>query len=420
MAQSQSIYNAFEPADFEAWKQRVIKEVKGEEAFNALYKTTSEGVALKPYYTLEDIEGKAADINTSSQSWKIQERIKVSSTEQALKQAKDSLQKGADEIVFEIDSAEANTILSQIQPFVFRLNHNTKAVSGNFQTDILSNLFNTDSFTADEFEKLTKKHSGTIEVNGVQYHNAGANTCTEIAITLAHANEYLNIGTNVPILFNMAVGSNYFFEIAKLRALRKLWPVIAIEHDVDTTVTINCETALNNKTIYDYNNNILRASTETMAAVIGGSDGMYVHPYDVLFKQPNDFSNRIARNIQLVAKKESYLDKVNDAAHGSYYIEDLSNEIANKSWELFQNIEAKGGYIACVESGFLQDTIAKQAKATQQQVDSGDRVVLGVNKYPNKNETMKGEIEEVQLPQNKKFPLRRWTEKAEKERLGNE
>ena len=420
MAQSQSIYDAFEPADFEAWKQRVIKEVKGEEAFEALYKTTAEGVEIKPYYTLEDLEVEIPAIKTSNQAWKIQERIQVNTTEQALKQAKEALQKGADEIVFEIDSVEANTILSQIQPFVFRLNQNAKAVAGSFQADILSNLFNTDSFTLDEFEKLVKKHTGTIEVNAAQYHNAGANTCTEIACALAHANEYLNIGANAPVLFNAAIGSDYFFEIAKLRAIRKLWSVIANEYAIKTTLTITAETALNNKTIYDYNNNILRASTETMATVIGGCDSLFVYPYDVLFKQPNDFSNRIARNIQLVAKKESYLDKVNDAAHGSYYIENLSNEIANKSWELFQNIEAKGGYIACVESGYLQDIIAKQAAATQQQVDNGDHVVLGVNKYPNKNEVMKGEIEDVQLPQNKHFPLRRWAEKAEKERLENE
>ncbi len=419
MAQSQYIYNAFEPADFEAWKQRVIKEVKGEEAFNTLYKTTSEGVLLKPYYTIDDLNKEIPAIE-ASRGWLIQERIPVKNADEALKAAYNVLKKGAEEIVFEINSNESDTILSQINPFVFRLNQNTRAASGNFQADILSNLINTDSFSADEFEKLVKKHSGTLEVNGAQYHNAGANVCTEIAITLAHGNEYLNIGTNVPVLFNMAVGSDYFFEIAKLRALRKLWSVIAIEHDVDTSVKINCETALNNKTIYDYNNNILRASTETMAAVIGGCDGLFVHPYDILFKQPNDFSNRIARNIQLITKKESYLDKVNDASHGSYFIENLSNEIANKSWELFQNIETKGGYIVGVESGFLQDTIVKQAEATQQQVDNGDRVVLGVNKYPNNNEKMKGEIEEIELPSNKHFPLHRWTEKAEKERLDNE
>jgi methylmalonyl-CoA mutase len=419
MAQSQRIYDAFEPANFEAWKQRVIKEVKGEEAFDALYKTTNEGVSLKPYYTIDDLNKEIPAIEVSG-GWHIQERIPVKNADEALKAAYNALKKGAEEIVFEIESEAADTVLSQIDPFTFRLSQNAKAVAGNFQADILSSLINTESFSADEFEKLVKKHSGTLEVNGATYYNAGANVCTEIAISLAHGNEYLNIGTNVPVLFNMAIGSDYFFEIAKLRALRKLWSVIAIEHDVDTTVTINCDTALNNKTIYDYNNNILRASTETMAAVIGGCDGLYVHPYDVLFKQPNDFSNRIARNIQLIAKKESYLDKVNDAAHGSYYIENLSNEIASKSWELFQNIEAKGGYIACLDSGFLQDTIAKQAETTQQQVDNANRVILGVNKYPNNNEKMKEEIEEVELPNNKHFPLHRWTEKAEKERLKNE
>lgn len=421
MAQSQSIYDAFAPTDFEAWKKQVIKEVKSEEAFEKLYKATAEGIHINPYYSLADIEGKdLPHINTQQQGWKIQERIKVNSTQQALTDAKNVLKKGADAVVFEVSDIEALTVLEQIEPFTFRLAPTAKTVAGSFQADILGGMLNEDSITPTAFIELAKQHKGAFEVNAAQYHNAGANTCTELACALAHANEYLNLGTDNNIVFNIAVGADYFFEIAKLRALRKLWDTMASEYGINTPATIHCETALNNKTIYDYNNNILRTSIESMAAVVGGCDALFVHPYDVLFKQPNDFSNRIARNVQLVLKHEAHLNKINDAANGSYFIENLSQEIAEKSWELFQNIEAKGGWIACVESGYLQDVVAQQAQATQQKVDSGDRVVLGVNKYPNANEKMKGEIEEVSIPQNKHFPLRRWVEKAEQERLENE
>lgn len=419
MAQSQSIYNAFKPADYDTWKQRVIKEVKSEEAFEKLFKTTQEGIKLQPYYNLASIEDKVLEPTNASKNWVIQERIKVSSTKQALETAHHALKKGADEVIFEVNDDSAKQVLSEVKPFIFRLSPNAKTVSGSVQADILSHLANGDEANETVLKNLVQNHKGSIEVNGAQYLNAGANTCTELAFTLAHANEYLNTGAT-ELLFNIAVGSDYFFEIAKLRALRKLWSTLANEYNIDTPATIHCETALNNKTIYDYNNNILRTSTEAMAAVVGGCDALFIHPYDVLFKQPNEFSSRIARNIQLILKYESHLDKVMDVAHGSYYIESLSQQIAEKSWELFQNIEAKGGYIACLESGFLQDTITKQAEATQQLVDSGDRVVLGVNKYPNNNEKMKGEIEEIELPNNKHFPLHRWTEKSEKERLDNE
>lgn len=419
MAQSQSIYNAFEPADFDTWKQQVIKEVKSEEAFEKLFKTTQEGITLQPYYYLAGVEDKVLEPANASKNWAIQERIRVSSTKQALEAAHHALKKGADEVVFEVGDDSARQVLSEVKPFVFRLNPDAETLAGSVQADILSHLLNSDDINETAFKNLLASHKGTIEVNGAQYLNAGANTCTELAFTLAHANEYLNAGAT-DFIFNIAVGSDYFFEIAKLRALRKLWGTLANEYNIDAPAIIHCETALNNKTIYDYNNNILRTSTEAMAAVVGSCDALYVYPYDVLFKQPNEFSSRIARNIQLILKHESHLDKVMDAAHGSYYIESLSQQIAEKSWELFQNIEAKGGWIACFNSGFLQDTIAKQAEATQQLVDNGNRVVLGVNKYPNSNEKMKGEIEEVELYNNKHFPLRRWTEKAEKERLDNE
>lgn len=221
-------------------------------------------------------------------------------------------------------------------------------------------------------------------------------------------------------MVNIAIGSNYFFEIAKLRALRQLLSIVGEQYGITQQPLIYCETALNNKTIYDYNNNILRATNEAMAAIIGGCDGLYVHPYDVLFKQPNDFSARIARNIQLILRYESHLDKITDAAKGSFYIDNLTEEIARKSWGLFKDIEARGGWMACIQSGYLQDTIKQQAEATLAAVESGQQTVLGVNKYPNKNEKMSGEMEQVEIYSNTLFPLRRLVEEKEKERLNNE
>lgn len=417
MPQSQSIYNAFEPAHFDTWKKQVIKEVNGEEAFAALYKTTAEGVHVHPYYTLDDIEGKdLAPISTAKQGWTIQERIAINGSVNAEQTTQDLLNKGTEQVVFVVND---ELVINKITPSV----SSTLLAKGfipslpKIYVDALMVLAEKAEWNS--ISNTIDKSNTTYLVDAAPYHNAGANTCTEIALTLAHSNEYLNLGVQ-QLTLNLAVGSDYFFEIAKLRAARKLYALLAQQYEANETVTLQCETALNNTTIYDYNNNILRTSTEAMAAVIGGCDALYVYPYDVLFKQPHDFSARIARNIQLVLKKESYLDKVTDAAHGSYYIESLSNEIATKSWDLFKDIEAKGGWIAGIQSGFLQETVAKQALATQQLVDEGKQVILGVNKYPNANEKMKGEIEPVQLADNKLFPLHRFAAKAEQERINNE
>lgn len=267
-------------------------------------------------------------------------------------------------------------------------------------------------------------------VDAAVYHNAGAETCFEVATALAQVNELYNayiLKVEESFIINIDVGSNYFFEIAKLRALRQLLTLLGEQYGITQQPLIYCETALNNKTIYDYNNNILRATNEAMAAVIGGCDALYVHPYDVLFKQPNDFSARIARNIQLILRYESHLDKITDASNGSFYIDNLTDEIARKSWELFKDIEAKGGWLACISTGYLQDTIKQQAEATLAAVESGKQTVLGVNKYPNKNEKMAGEIQLVGAYDNKPvegnnnpFPLRRLVEEKERERLKTE
>lgn len=417
MPQSQSIYNAFEPASFDAWKKQVIKEVKGEEAFNALYTTTPEGVHINPYYTLEDIAGKEfTALNTQKSGWAVQERITANNAD-AIAQAQTALQKGAEQVVLLINDESVINTLPTLPQQVSLWQQKGIATQPYVYNDVLMALAEDGNF--DAISTTINPANTHYIVNAAPYHNAGANTCTQLAITLAHANEYSHLGVK-QLTINVAIGSDYFFEIAKLRALRKLWALLAKQYGANENTTLFAETALNNKTIYDYNNNILRASTEAMAAIIGGCNAMYVHPYDVLFKQPHPFSARIARNVQLVLKNEAYLDKVNDAAHGSYFVENLSEEIAAKSWQLFQQIEAQGGWIANLQNGFLQNTVSQQAQATQQQVDEGKHVVLGVNKYPNANEKMKDEIEAVHLADNKLFPLHRYAAKAEQERLAQE
>lgn len=361
MAQSQSIYDGFAPAGYEEWKKNALKEVKGQEAFEQLFTQSPDGIPTQPYYTIDDIAGKTfAAVEKNTAGWEILEQKTLTDPLMAL-----------------AEKGEWNKI-----------------------------------------DSIVSSPTQSYGVDAAVYHNAGAETCFQIACTLAHANEYYTLGAK-HITVNVAVGSNYFFEIAKLRAVRQLMALLTSQYE-GVGFKIHCETALNNTTIYDYNNNILRATNGAMAAVVGGCEALYIHPYDVLFKKPNDFSSRIARNIQLILKYESYLDKVGDVAKGSFYIDTLTDEIAQKSWEYFNDLEIKGGWMASVQTGYLQDTIAAQAQTAQQKVDSGTQVILGVTKYPNPAEKMKAELEGVNVYHNQLFPLRRWAEKAEQERLEKE
>jgi methylmalonyl-CoA mutase len=420
MAQSQTndVYSDFGAQSYETWKTQVLKEVKGEEAFANLFKTSPEGITTKPYYTLDDLAGKDfAPISKTLQGWKITEYIQVTNPTDAIQKAQSALQKGADKVVFIVTN---ETTLTNLLPLPANTSVWAKGfIPANSETFCDALMVLAENNELAKVSTTINSSSDRYIVDASVYHNAGAETAMQLAFALAHANEYLNWGVK-QLTLNFAVGSNYFFEVAKLRAARKVFNLLTKQYGINDGLVITCETALNNKTIYDYNNNILRATTEVMAAVIGGTDTMYVHPYDVLFKQPNDFSARIARNVQLVLKYESYMDKVQDAAAGSYYIETLTEEIATKSWQLFKGFEAMGGWTKGIATNLFPTLIFDRFLGEEQNMEEGKKVILGVNKYADKNQRMKAEIEPVQLIKNKLFILRRFAEKAETARLNEE
>ena len=179
----------------------------------------------------------------------------------------------------------------------------------------------------------------TLTVHVDTYQNAGATMVQQLAYALSHVNEYLNhFGSKITnkITFNVTVGSHYFFEIAKLRALRILWASLASEYGFNTNCRIKAIPSKRNKTIYDYNVNMLRTTTEWMSAVLGCADVVCNLPYDSLYHNTNEFGDRISRNQLLILKNESYFDKVNNPSDGAYYIEHLTQKLAEKALELFK------------------------------------------------------------------------------------
>ena len=240
----------------------------------------------------------------------------------------------------------------------------------------------------------------TICVSGLPFNNAGANAVQELAFTLASAVEYLNEmierGLKADdvakrIKFTFGIGSFYFMEVAKLRAARILWSKILEAYDVkeeNRKIFIQGKTSQFNQTFFDPFVNSLRTTTEAFSAIVGGVDSLQTNTYDESFNTPDDFSRRLARNTQIILKEESHLDQVIDPAGGSYFVEKLTDDIANAAWKLFQTIEEKGGMLKAIQSAFVQTEIAKVGELKKKDFSKRKSVLVGTNMYANPKEEM--------------------------------
>jgi methylmalonyl-CoA mutase len=148
-----------------------------------------------------------------------------------------------------------------------------------------------------------------------------------------------------------------------------------------------------NKTVYDPYVNLLRTQTEAMSAVLGGTDSLTVEPFDIVFRHPDEFSERLARNQQLILKEEAYFDKVADPSGGSFYVENLTCLIAENAWKLFIEVEDQGGFLSCLKSGWIQKKLSESASRRKSNIESGKEILLGTNRFPNLNEKASSEID---------------------------
>ena len=239
-------------------------------------------------------------------------------------------------------------------------------------------------------------HFTVITVNGRNFHHAGSSIVQELAFSLSEGAEYLtqlterglSVDNIAPgMRFNFSVGPNYFMEIARIRAARQLWAIIVKAYgpssDDIARMSIHTETASWNMTVYDPHVNMLRTTTESMSAVLAGVDSHVVKTFDSAYSKPEEFSEHIARNQQLLLKEEAYLDKVADPAAGSYYIEMLTASIVEEAWKLFLEVEEHGGYVEAVKSTFIQKKIKENAKSLDKALALRKSSLLGTNQYPN-------------------------------------
>ncbi len=458
-----SLFQEFEPVSSKQWKQKIQFELQGDDYNEKLVFKSLDGIHIKPFYTTEDVQDPFSV--TSPKKWSICEKIYAVTAEEANKKAKNALEKGAESIWFELPSKEIELekLFSGIdkknlpvylkpeflsEDFFNRLRKfcNKSNLKVFLQTDPIGKLARSGNwfFNLKEDLGILKKiaensehFSATLSVNSALYQNAGANIPQQLAYTLAHLNEYLNLIYEIkdfnkikdhflPQLI-VATGPQYFFEIAKIRALRWLYRSLAKEYDLPSKCHILAQPTRRNKTLYDYNVNLLRTTTESMSAVLGGANTIYNLPYDLVYHKNNEFGKRIARNQLLVMKHEAHLDKVVNAAEGTYYIENLTHEFAEKALTIFKDIEAGGGFLKMLKAGTIQKKIKETAKKEQQQFDEGKLILIGTNKYKNEEDQMKNELQLFPfLKKNKRKTLlepileRRLSEKIEKERLEGE
>ena len=255
----------------------------------------------------------------------------------------------------------------------------------------------------------------TLTVNATNWHNAGASADQELTFCLSTLAEYFsNLQSDTPVehiaravQLRFSSGSDYFLNIAKFRSIRILWAMFLQGYGLQAEqfpLYLSSETALRNKTMYDPANNLLRATLESMSAVIGGTDEHTVHPHDVIFGEPTEDSRRIALNIQHLLSYESHLDKVVDASAGSYYIETLTHELTQKAWAAFLELEEQGGFIACLRKGIIQEQVSLFKASLEKDIRTRKRVLVGVSSFARAQESV------VFTHENEIDPLRKASE----------
>lgn len=447
--ENNKLFAEFPEVSTQEWEEVIIKDLKGADYEKKLIWKTLEGFDVKPYYraedlaTLEYLNGNPAQApfvrgyKKTTNAWDVRQDViecdiatanaialagierGVNSLGLVAKNVKTSadmkaLLKGINLEEVKINFFKSEDYLETLKLFIEEVksqNVDREKVKGSIDFDAYAYALANGKF----YEDLSKSYDRLVEImnlvkenipafdvltiNGRAFNNAGASIVQELAYTLAAANDYLYNLTQKGIpahsvgyrtVFAFATGSNYFMEIAKLRAARLLWTKIMEQYapkcETAYQLHIHTESSFYNKTIYDPYVNMLRTTTETMSAAIAGADSISVYPFDVAYKKADEFSTRIATNQQILLKEESYLDKVVDPAAGSYYIESLTNAIAEKAWEMFKEIEDKGGFVEAIKAGLVQDAIAATAAKRAKDVAMRKTTILGTNQYPNLTE----------------------------------
>ncbi|MDE7344695.1 MAG: acyl-CoA mutase large subunit family protein, partial [Alistipes sp.] len=437
------------------WEEVIAADLKGADYERKLVWRTGEGFNVRPYYRAENLEGlrflgsQAGEFpyvrgTQAHNRWRVHQTVTVADAAAANAEALQLLGSGVDSLGFhiakaEFSAAELDTLLHEIHlpavDLVFcgeKMGRFADLVLAKIEKEgiakedarimfvidpLVKGLSSKGDFCSPDgkecFERIAElvrktkeyKHIRVINVSGQIFGNSGSTIVEELAFALSAGHDYLvrltEAGLSVDeaarkMRFSLSISSNYFLEIAKLRAARMLWANIVKgynpEKECAGKMLIHAETSRWNQTVYDPYVNMLRGTTEAMSAAIGGVHSLEVTPFDRAFEAPTEFAKRIARNVELLLKHESHFDQVVDPAGGSYYIENLTQSIAEEAWKLFLEIEEKGGYTAAYKAGAIVEKVKASAANKDKNIATRRQILLGANQYPNFTEVAPAEI----------------------------
>lgn len=419
-----TLFSEFPPITKEQWMEKVTIDLKGADFDKKLVWKNLSDIKIQPFYTIEDSIQPLQNTGENSQSIVNYRNILVETAEKGNKAALKAIEEGMNGLLFTIQTEIAvETLLQGIDldkiAVSFNISSNevafatsffdfvkTKFVKGFFNTSLISNYITTGKIDAEGFDKITQliklaepfPNYKVITISGSEYLDSGANQVQEIAYTLNSlvfvVEQLTKKSIPVQTIFNnlnfcLAIGSEYFIEIGKFRAFQNLLTEIAAKYNVtEFSKTIHAKTSIWTKSITDAHTNLLRATTEAMSAILGNVDSILVDEFDKEFKNPSEFSSRIAGNITTILKEESYFGKVSNPVDGSYYIEEVTLKIAEKALELFKDIETKNGFKTSFENQTIQQQIAEIRLEKLKLISQRRTPIVGVNKYPNLMESV--------------------------------
>ena len=449
----EKLFDKFPPVSTEEWRAKVETDLKGADFQKKLVWRTNEGFNVQPMYRAEDIKDlKTTDSlpgeypyirgTRTDNNWAIRQEIVVTDCKEANAKAKEILNKGINSIGFKLKkNVITDNFLSELLNGIYlsavelnfaccpscalevanalvayiKANNATDTFRGSIAFNpfkrLLKHGLDFPKEIKQEAAELVKavadvKNLRVLAVDSAMLNNAGAYIYQELGYALAWGNEWMSMLTDAGIeadeaarriKFDMGISSNYFMEIAKFRAARMLWAQIVKQYgpkcDCACKMNVHATTSEFNQTIYDAYVNLLRSQTESMSAAIAGVDSITVTPFDKQYKTPDEFSERLARNQQLLLKEESHLDRIVDPAGGSYYVETLTVSIANEAWKLFLEVEDNGGFYASLKTGAVQKAVNESCDKRHTDVARRKESLLGTNQFPNFNEMAADKIE---------------------------
>lgn len=414
----EKLLSEFPPVATTPWEQVIHHDLKGAGYEQRLIWHSPEGIDVKPYYRAEDVaelkflEAAPGDFpyvrgTHDKGGWRIREQIDAIDPDEANSAARCAVAAGAEEIAFAhvgvTNASDLGTLVANLGEIPVHFSHASPAMirlviermnrrqSGVTRSAALD--WCADPIFSAEVLSTAPPAFVPFTIRAQEYQNSGATAVEEVGFALASGVDFLaemrERGVSPDrvaqsVAFSFAMGPEFFMQIAKLRAFRMVWAQAATTCGVAREAArarIYALTSRWNRTVYDPHNNILRATTEAMSAILGGANSIYIVPFDECYNVGGETSRRLARSTQLVLKREAHLARVVDAVGGAYYLESLTESIARRAWKLLQEIEEAGGFRKAITQ--IEQTLNRRNIAQKESVLARKRNLIGTNRFAN-------------------------------------